>query len=105
MTSICRRQSMARLISGDHSSSPRPFPLSADDERDFNAEVNAALADIDWPGMVRMPIGVTPRGTLIWCLMDEEALNYRTPKPRVVCGAGRWTARLTRVEGCLKQIP
>ena len=60
------------------------LPAAADDARDFNVQVDAALAGIDWPGMVRMPIGVTPRGTLIWCLMDEDALDYRTPNVRAL---------------------
>ena len=60
-------------------------PSFADDKQgNLNAQVEAALADIQWPGMVRLPIGVTPQGSLIWCLMDEDALDYRTSKVRVV---------------------
>lgn len=79
------------------------FPAKADDARDFNAEVDAALADVDWPGMVRLPIGVTPRGTLIWCLMHEDALDYRTAKPRVVMVAAL-DGSPSGAEGCLEQI-
>jgi unsaturated rhamnogalacturonyl hydrolase len=64
------------------------LPVTAEDAHDFNAEVDAALAEIDWPGMVRLPIGVTPRGTLIWCLVDESVLDYRAPKVRAVCVCG-----------------
>lgn len=75
----------------------------ADDPPDVNSRVKAKLADVDWPGMVRLPIGVTPRGTLIWCLMDEDALDYRTPKARVVVVASL-DGSPQAVDGCLKQI-
>ncbi|MCA9128457.1 MAG: glycoside hydrolase family 88 protein [Planctomycetales bacterium] len=60
-------------------------PSSAEDmQSKLNAQVEAACADLLWPGMVRLPIGITPQESLIWCLMDEEALDYRTSKVRVV---------------------
>ena len=55
---------------------------------DFNAEVEEALDEFDWPGMIRLPIGVTERGTIIWALMDEDALDYRSPKPRTLAVGG-----------------
>ncbi len=34
-------------------------PSFADDKQgDLNAQVEAAFADVQWPGMVRLPIGV-----------------------------------------------
>jgi rhamnogalacturonyl hydrolase YesR len=51
-------------------------------QEDYNAQVDAALRNVTWPGMLRLPIGVTRRGTLIWCLMDRDALDYRSPKAR-----------------------
>ncbi|QDV26366.1 glycoside hydrolase family 88 protein [Aureliella helgolandensis] len=60
-------------------------PSLADDKQgELNAQIEAAFADVQWPGMVRLPIGVTPQGSPIWCLMDEDALDYRTSKVRVV---------------------
>ncbi|REJ95711.1 MAG: hypothetical protein DWQ34_05370, partial [Planctomycetota bacterium] len=55
---------------------------------DFNAEVEEALDEFDWPGMIRLPIGVTPRGTIIWALMDEDALDYRSSMPKTLQVAG-----------------
>ena len=64
-------------------------PARAQEEpRDFNAEVEEALVEFDWPGMIRLPIGVTPRGTIIWALMDEDALDYRSAKPRTLLVGG-----------------
>ncbi len=77
--------------------------VTADDSPDFNAQVDAALADASWPGMIRMPIGVTPKGTLIWCLMDEDALDYRTPKARVVM-VGALDGSPEAVKGCLQKF-
>jgi rhamnogalacturonyl hydrolase YesR len=51
-------------------------------QQDFNAKVDEALRNVTWPGVLRLPIGVTRRGTLIWCLMDRDALDYRSPKAR-----------------------
>lgn len=51
-------------------------------QQDFNVKVDETLRNVTWPGMIRLPIGVTRRGTLIWCLMDRDALDYRSPKAR-----------------------
>jgi rhamnogalacturonyl hydrolase YesR len=61
-------------------------PLVA--QEDANARVDEALQGVDWPDMVRLPIGVTRRGTVIWCLMDAAALDYRSSKPRVLYVGG-----------------
>jgi len=79
-------------------------PSFADDRQDdLNARVDAALADVEWPGMVRLPIGVTPKGSLIWCFMDEDALDYRTPKARVVM-VGTVDSSPEAVAGCLEAM-
>ncbi len=53
-------------------------------QEDANARVDETLQGVTWPDMVRLPIGVTRSGTVIWCLMDGEALDYRSSKPRVL---------------------
>ncbi|REK23417.1 MAG: hypothetical protein DWQ45_03650 [Planctomycetota bacterium] len=76
-----------------------PSAWAQEEPRDFNAEVEEALAEFDWPGMIRLPIGVTPRGTIIWALMDEDALDYRSEKLRyvVVGGVAGNTEDLTKL--------
>ncbi|QDU38713.1 Unsaturated rhamnogalacturonyl hydrolase YesR [Maioricimonas rarisocia] len=76
-------------------------PAFADDKLD--AEVDAAIVDVQWPGMVRLPIGVTPQGSLIWCFMDEGALDYRTPKVRAVM-VGTFDGSPESVAGCFEQM-
>jgi unsaturated rhamnogalacturonyl hydrolase len=79
-------------------------PSFADDKQgDFNAHVEAALVNVQWPGMVRLPIGVTPKGSLIWCLMDEDALDYRTSKVRVVM-VGTLDGSPESVAGCFEKF-
>lgn len=60
-------------------------PLPADD---LSEEVSNILADFEWPGALRLPIGVTPQGTLIWCLVDPAALRPVEGVTRVVIVAG-----------------
>lgn len=60
-------------------------PLTADDG---NADVAAVLADFERPGMIRLPIGVTRQGTLIWCLADPAVLLPTEGVTRVVIVAG-----------------
>lgn len=52
--------------------------------QDHNAEVEELLKDFTWPGAVRLPIGVTGKGTLIWCVMDADALDYRANGARTL---------------------
>ena len=57
-------------------------------DHDFNAKVEAALEDFQGRGIVKFPIGRTRQGTLIWCLAESEALNYRSTKQRVLYVGG-----------------
>ncbi len=60
-------------------------PLRADDG---NADIASVLADFERPGMIRLPIGVTRQGTLIWCLVEPAALLPAEGVTRVVIVAG-----------------
>jgi rhamnogalacturonyl hydrolase YesR len=44
-----------------------------------------------FPGAVRLPVGVTSEDRLIWCVMDKDALDYRSPSQRVafIVGMGQ----------------
>ena len=65
---------------------------SADDDAtpsgDFNDMVDAKLKGRGGPATVRFPIGRTRRGTLIWCLAEPKALDYRSAKQRILIVGG-----------------
>jgi hypothetical protein len=60
--------------------------VPADDAR--NAEVESAVREFLSPGSILLPIGVTSRGTLIWCVAPADALLPSQRKLRSVIVAG-----------------
>ncbi|MFG0332110.1 MAG: glycoside hydrolase family 88 protein [Maioricimonas sp. JB049] len=95
---------MVRTLLAAAMLSAMAVPSFADDrDGESTIRIEAALLDIQWPGMVRLPIGVTPHGSLIWCYMDEDALDYRTSKVRVVM-VGTFDSSTESVDGCLEQM-
>jgi rhamnogalacturonyl hydrolase YesR len=71
---------------------------------DHNARVAAALSEVDWPGVVRIPIGVTRQGTLLWCLMDPQALTMDDRHQRIaIIGALDGTPEALRT--ALHEVP
>jgi unsaturated rhamnogalacturonyl hydrolase len=50
-------------------------PASRADDADRNPAVLAAVREFAQPGHIELPIGVTPRGTLIWCLVPQDAIE------------------------------
>ena len=55
---------------------------------DRNAAVAGVVKEFVQPGMIELPIGVTPRGTYVWCVVHSEALLPRDGLRRVVIASG-----------------
>ena len=63
-------------------------PTTAPPAKDVNAAVEQVVRECAWPGSLSLPIGVTPRGTLIWCVLDPAALEPVEGMERIVIAAG-----------------
>lgn len=55
---------------------------------DANSEVATAVQQFAAPGTITLPIGVSPRGTLIWCVVEPAALLPSPDRTRTVIVAG-----------------
>ena len=55
---------------------------------DANQEVAATVRQFATPGAITLPIGVTSRGTLIWCVVEPAALLPSPDRTRTVIVAG-----------------
>lgn len=62
--------------------------LSGTHADDRNAAVERLVRNFVQPGQIALPIGVTGKGTLIWCVADPDALLPAAELRRVVITAG-----------------
>jgi rhamnogalacturonyl hydrolase YesR len=60
-------------------------PVHADDAR--NAAVEQAVREFVQPGQIALPIGVTPKGTYIWCVARPDAFSMSDDESRSVVAA------------------